>query len=176
MKDSLARDPHLTDALSSDYAALQNDLEQARVIAGDYQRELSDKTNDLALLKIVLERTSTDLKNLQANIVSLRQERHRLANRAMHAVAFESKLRVVLEERDQLKLENQELRQALELTRQATPSPAPIISEAPEGTATRPDSSREERIDISFGISDEDVLIYPSEQESRLKSRRPGGT
>lgn len=173
MKDSIARDPHLTDALSSDYAALQNDLEQARVLAGEYQRELSDKTNDLALLKIVLERTSTDLKNLQANIVALRQERHRLANRAMHAIAFESKLRVVLEERDRLKLENHELREALECARPAAPSSATGSSRPSEGQPTTFDSNSKEHIDISFGNRDEDLLIYPSAQEIHLK-KRPG--
>ncbi len=91
-------DPNLTGRLTSDYAALQNDLLQARELAGDYQKQLCDKSNDLAGLKVLLERASRDLERLQADIVALREERHRLANAAMRAVALEYKLNAVTEE------------------------------------------------------------------------------
>ena len=171
MENSVNRDPHLSDALSADYAALLNDLEQARGLAGDYQSQLSDKSNDLAMLKIVLERTTTDLKNLQANILALRQERHRLANQAMNAVAFEAKLNTVTAERNQLKLENDALHKALERARQGTPRRDAQRSNAVEAPLARqaPAQTMEDRIDIPFADDAVDILIYPSPQETRSK-------
>jgi len=93
---------NLSGRLAADYAALQNDLQQARCLAGDYQKQLSDKSNDLAALKLSLEKASHDLQNLQANIVALREERHRLANEAMRAVALEHKLAAMTDERKRL--------------------------------------------------------------------------
>ena len=91
-------DPNLTGNLTAEYDALQNDLVQARALAADYQNQLSDKTNDLAQLKFTLERTLANLAKLQEFIVALRQERHRLANQAMRAVALEVKLAAKEEE------------------------------------------------------------------------------
>jgi len=178
MGDQAFRDPHLTEALSADYTALQNDLEQARDLAVDYQRQLSDKTNDLAMLKRVLERSTTDLKNLQANILALRQERHRLANQAMHAVAFECRLNIAVTERDQLRLENDALRQALERARKASRSNGTDKSKTSEtepGTVPVPPPVTETRIDIPFdaGTTGE-ILIYPSAREARSGARREG--
>jgi len=90
--------PNLSSRLSADYAALQNDLQQARFLAGDYQKQLCDKSNDLAALKLLLEKAFGDLEHLQANIVALREERHRLANAAMRSVALEHKLAAMTEE------------------------------------------------------------------------------
>ena len=95
--------PELSSRLAADYAALQNDLEQAKCMAGDYQKQLCDKSNDLAALRLMLEKSSRDLQNLQSDIVALRQERHRLANAAMRAVALEYKLNSVTEELNRLR-------------------------------------------------------------------------
>jgi len=98
-----ATDPNLTGRLTAEYAALQNDLEQARLLAGDYQKQLCDKSNDLAALKLLLEKASRDLERFQAEVVALREERHRLANAAMRAVALEYKLNAMTEEMHRLR-------------------------------------------------------------------------
>src|SRR4030088_2824350 len=84
--------PRLSGSLASDHAALQNDLVQAQELAADFQRQLAGKSNDHAQLKQILEKTQVDLAHFQAGIVELRAERHRLANEAMRAAAFEFKL------------------------------------------------------------------------------------
>lgn len=78
--------------LLGDYEALQNDLEQANQLAVDFQSQLAGKSNEMAHLKQVFEKTARDLSNLQAGITALREERHRLANEAMRAVALEHRL------------------------------------------------------------------------------------
>jgi chromosome segregation ATPase len=105
--------PLLSGSLASDYEALQNDLVQARELASDFQRELADKTNDYAQLKQVLEKTQEDLARLQNGIVELRAERHRLANEAMRAVAYQTKLATVTNERDRLRIDLEILRTAM---------------------------------------------------------------
>ncbi|HWB58450.1 MAG TPA: hypothetical protein VG733_03120 [Chthoniobacteraceae bacterium] len=85
-------DPQLTGNLNAEYEALQNDLEQAKALAQDYQNQLSDKSNDLATLKLTLEHTAAHLAKLQENIVALRTERHNLANEVMKVVSLEAKL------------------------------------------------------------------------------------
>ena len=87
-----ACDPNLTGNLNAEYEALQNDLEQAKHLARDYQNQLNDKSNDLAVLKQTLEHTAAHLAKLQENIVALRHERHNLANEVMKVVALEAKL------------------------------------------------------------------------------------
>jgi chromosome segregation ATPase len=104
--------PNLSGSLVSDHAALQNDLVQAKELASDFQRQLAGKTNDYAQLKQILEKTQDDLARLQEGIVELRAERHRLANEAMRAVAYQTKLATVTGERDRLRVD-------LELTRAA---------------------------------------------------------
>jgi septal ring factor EnvC (AmiA/AmiB activator) len=96
-------DPNLSGNLTSEYAALQNDLEQARCLAADYQNQLSDKTNDFAALKLTLEKTVSDLEKLQVHILALRQERHRLSNEAMRAVALEIKVAELTKELNRLR-------------------------------------------------------------------------
>jgi chromosome segregation ATPase len=93
--------PTLTASLSADIEALRNDMEQANKMAADFQSQLAGKSNEFALLKQVFEKTQGDLIQLQTDIVELRQERHRLANEAMRAVAFEMKLKAMTAERDQ---------------------------------------------------------------------------
>jgi len=98
-------DPSLTGSLTAEYEALQNDLEQAKLLASDYQSQLSDKSNDVAGLKLTLEKTVADLEKLQAHIVALREERHRLANEVMKVVSLEAKLAAANEELRKLREE-----------------------------------------------------------------------
>jgi len=91
-------DPSLSGNLTAEYTALQNDLEQARCLAVDYQNQLSDKANSVAQLKLTLEKTAGDLEKLQAHILALREERHRLANEVMRVVSLEAKVAALTEE------------------------------------------------------------------------------
>lgn len=95
--------PKLSASLSADYEALQNDMEQAQELAADFQRQLAGKSNEFAQLKQLFEKTQKDLIHLQTGIAELRAERHRLANEAMRATAFEMKLAKMTEERDRLR-------------------------------------------------------------------------
>lgn len=72
-------------ALRADYEALQNDLEQAQLLAGDFQSQLAGKSNEVASMKHLLERASNDLRKLQEDVQALRAERHQLANELMCA-------------------------------------------------------------------------------------------
>jgi DNA repair exonuclease SbcCD ATPase subunit len=105
--------PTLSGSLTADHEALQNDLLQAQELAADFQRQLAGKSNEYAQLKQILEKTQKDLEHLQAGIVELRSERHRLANEAMRATAFEAKLQKVTGERDRLRIDLEIIRQAL---------------------------------------------------------------
>ncbi|HEY3898421.1 MAG TPA: hypothetical protein VGM54_07400 [Chthoniobacter sp.] len=105
--------PNLSGTLSADYAALQNDMVQAQELAADFQRQLAGKSNEHAQLKQIFEKTQADLAHLQEGIVELRAERHRLANEAMRATAFEAKLAKVTAERDHLRSDMEIVRQAL---------------------------------------------------------------
>jgi chromosome segregation ATPase len=97
--------PNLSGSLTADHAALQNDLVQAQELAADFQRQLAGKSNEHAQLKQIFEKTQADLAHLQAGIVELRAERHRLANEAMRVTAFQSKLAKVTAERDRLRID-----------------------------------------------------------------------
>jgi len=105
--------PNLSSNLRSEYEALLNDVEQANELASELQRQLSGKSNEVAEFKKLFEKTQTDLGQLQASIAELRQERHRLANEAMRAVAFERKLADVTAERNRLKTELDIMRKGL---------------------------------------------------------------
>ena len=83
---------NLTAKLRADYDALQNDVQQARELAADFQRQLAGKSNEFADLKRVFSETRSHLTRLEASITELREERHRLASEAMRGVAFERKL------------------------------------------------------------------------------------
>lgn len=108
--------PSLSGSLIADQEALQNDLLQAQDLAADFQRQLAGKSNEYAQLKQILEKTQKDLEHLQGGIVELRAERHRLANEAMRATAFEAKLMKVTGERDRLRIELEVVRSALSRT------------------------------------------------------------
>ena len=113
-KSETARlDPHFTAHLSANCEALRNDLEQAQELAADFQRDLSGKSNEVAHFKQLLELTEHDLGRLQADILELRAERHRLANEVMMKDALELRLEKVTGERNRLAAELDSLRQAL---------------------------------------------------------------
>jgi septal ring factor EnvC (AmiA/AmiB activator) len=105
--------PNLTGSLAADHAALQNDLVQAQELAADFQRQLAGKSNEHAQLKQILEKTERDLAHFQEGIVELRAERHRLANEAMRATAFQMKLAKITGERDRLRVDLEIVRQAM---------------------------------------------------------------
>ncbi|MEP6673329.1 MAG: hypothetical protein ABJF10_29530 [Chthoniobacter sp.] len=105
--------PNLTGSLAADHVALQNDLVQAQELAADFQRQLAGKSNEYAQLKQILEKTEKDLAHFNEGIVELRAERHRLANEAMRAVAFQAKLAKVTSERDRLRIDLEVIRHAL---------------------------------------------------------------
>ena len=109
-----AVNPNLSANLSADYEALQNDMEQAKELAADFQRQLAGKSNEFAQLKQLFDKATTDLTSLQAGIVELRSERHRLANESMRATAFQAKLAQVTSERDRLRVDLEHVRKALE--------------------------------------------------------------
>ncbi len=90
-------------SLQADYAALKNDLDQAKELAADFQRELAGKSNEVAHFKVLLERTQTDFKRLEGHIDELRRERHRLANEAMRAMALEVELKKKTQEIERLR-------------------------------------------------------------------------
>lgn len=105
-------DPNLTAHLRAHTEALRNDLEQAHELAAEFQRQLAGKTNEFAQMKQILEKTQRDLEGLQAGIIALREERHRLANDVMIATAYRTKAERAGGDEADLRIE-------LELTRQA---------------------------------------------------------
>jgi len=106
--------PNLSANLSADYEALINDMQQAKDLAADFQRQLAGKSNEFAQLKQLFEKATADLAHLQSGIVELRGERHRLANESMRATAFQLKLAQVTGERDRLRVELEHVRKALD--------------------------------------------------------------
>jgi predicted nuclease with TOPRIM domain len=91
--------------IAANLEAIRNDMEQARELAAEYQRELAGKSNELAALKQLFEKTREHLIQLQTSVTKLREERHRLANEAMKAEALQRKLDQVTAERDLLRAE-----------------------------------------------------------------------
>ncbi len=106
--------PNLSANLSADYEALLNDMQQAKDLAADFQRQLAGKSNEFAQLKQLFEKATADLAHLQGGIVELRAERHRLANESMRATAFQLKLTQITSERDRLRVELEHVRKALD--------------------------------------------------------------
>ncbi len=88
--------------VEANYLALRNDLEQAIGLANDVQSQLCDKSNEVAQLKVVCERTQADLRKLHADIQSLREERHHLANELQLADGVHYQLQKMIAERDRL--------------------------------------------------------------------------
>src|SRR5438477_8325188 len=71
--------------VAADLEAIVNDMEQAKELAAEYQRELAGKSNELAALKQLFEKTRQHLIQLETSVTKLREERHRLGNEAMRA-------------------------------------------------------------------------------------------
>jgi chromosome segregation ATPase len=103
-------DPHLSAKLQAEYEAVRNDLEQAQQLAADFQRQVADKSNEVAHIKLMLEKTTGDLSRLEQHVVELRQERHRLANELMVAGSLELELDKVRRERDRFRTELESFR------------------------------------------------------------------
>lgn len=104
---------NLTATLRADYAALQNDLEQAQELAADFQRQLAGKSNEVAHFKALLEKTQQDLIRMEGHVGELRQERHRLANQAMQTTGQNAEMEEIKRERDHFRKEVETLRTAL---------------------------------------------------------------
>jgi hypothetical protein len=169
-------------AVSADLEALKNDVEQARELACEYQRQLAGKSNDHALLKSLFEKTRDDLVQLHKGIAQLREERHRFANDAMKAAALEMKLERVTRERDQLQNEVQALRRVrasesdervMQLTREVErlrrelrlSDPPAAAAPTPEATAAPAASRAAETIAVGFeddDWGDDSVTILPT--------------
>jgi hypothetical protein len=174
-------------SVSADLEALKNDVEQARELACEYQRQLAGKANDHALLKSLFEKTRDDLVHLHKGIAQLREERHQFANDAMKATALEMKLERMTRERDQLQNEVQALRKVraseadervIQLTceldrlrRELRPAePAPVApTPAPKLSRTA------ETIAVGFGDDgwgDDGVTIVPTEVDPGSAARK----
>lgn len=134
--DAPVTDPAITRNIRSDYEAIVNDLEQAHALAADFQQELRGKSNEVAHMKQLLQKTDEDLANLKLGITSLREERHRLANEVMIAQGTGMKLKRMTEDRDRLKTELEgarkrasglelALKTALQVSKSAAPPPTP---------------------------------------------------
>jgi len=97
--------PNLSSALRADYDALQGDLREATELASDFQKQLSGKSKELAHLRFLFDQTRAHLAHMQDGIAAMRQERHRLANEAMRAMALDALLKRMTAERDRLRTE-----------------------------------------------------------------------
>ncbi|HET6407050.1 MAG TPA: hypothetical protein VFG14_04155 [Chthoniobacteraceae bacterium] len=104
---------NLTATIRADYAALQNDLEQAQELAADFQRQLAGKSNEVAHIKVLLEKTQIDLQRMEGNVDALRAERHRLANEAMEVGDLRDTIESLGANRDHFRRESEALRAAL---------------------------------------------------------------
>jgi chromosome segregation ATPase len=114
----------LAAAAQAECQALRNDVQQAREMAGEFQRQLAGKSNDFAELKRLYETTVEAVAQLQARVTELRQERHGLANKVMHLVGLERKLTQVTEERQRLQNELATMRGGLSSGPQETVRPS----------------------------------------------------
>jgi chromosome segregation ATPase len=111
-----AQSSALGKVLCADLEALKNDLDQAKVLAAEFQSELAGKTKELAAMKQLFEKTRAHLVQLQLSVTKLRDERHRLANESMRADALQRELDAVMAERDQIQADRRRpVNEALEV-------------------------------------------------------------
>ncbi len=178
--------PALGSSVSADLEALKNDVEQAREMACEYQRQLAGKSNDHALLKTLFEKTRDDLIHLHKGIAQLREERHRFANDAMRATALEMKLERMTRERDQLQSEVQALRniraseadeRVVQLTRELERLRRESRPAAPAMEPVKPapkESRTPETIALAFADdwADDMVTIVPTEADPGNAARK----
>jgi hypothetical protein len=106
--------PQLGPKLAADYEALRNDLEQAQEIAAEFQREIAGKSNEIAEMRHLLEKTQIHLEKMEASVVQLRKERHDLANRVMAGAATELKFERALADNERLRREAEALQGAVQ--------------------------------------------------------------
>jgi len=160
-------DVKLSANLQADLTALQNDLEQARHLADDYQRQLAGKSNDCAQMKRVLEKTEADLEGLKQVIVELRQERLRLANEVVKVPILEHRLKRVSEERDHLRSERAAL-WAQAATAQVGKEPASDVPAVNAAAWHGNDRIQAKRLIAELLASVEDLkeLVEPSNEEA----------
>jgi hypothetical protein len=97
--------PSLGSIVGENCDAVQDDVQQARQVAADLEKQLAGKSREMLHLKYLFDRTKDHLNHLQDNITQLRKERHKLANDAMRAPGLEMMLARVTAERDRLKSE-----------------------------------------------------------------------
>lgn len=88
--------------VQADYLALANDLEQAQALTSTLEIQLSGKTNELARIKVIWEKTQSDLVKFAADLDTMRKERHSLANEVQRGYAFEHRLTKLQEAHDTL--------------------------------------------------------------------------
>lgn len=154
----------LTAKLLADQAALANDLAQAQEIASDFRRVASDKTNEVAHLKGLLEQLKNDFGRYEKHTAELRAERHDLANEVMKLTALHMQAGKTA---DKLRTENAALREQLagqagggndqrvdELARMVERLQLTIDGKRGEVAPLdnrRERASRDEFIDIAFG-------------------------
>jgi hypothetical protein len=176
----------LGNSVSADLEALKNDVEQAREMACEYQRQLAGKSNDHALLKSLFEKTRDDLIHLHKGIAQLREERHQFANDAMRATALEMKLERMTRERDQLQNEVQALRsiragEADERVAQLTRELERLRRElrpavpTPEAASAAPKAGRKpETIAVAFSDDwpEDSVTIVPTDPDTGNAARK----
>jgi hypothetical protein len=110
--------------LVAQYKAIKNDLEQARELAADFQRQLAAKTNECAELKRASE---VELARLKAEIGQYREERLRLANDVARIGGLDFRLKRITEERDGLRSEVESLRTQLAFQAWKTPEPSAAV-------------------------------------------------
>jgi chromosome segregation ATPase len=116
---SIAPQSELGAGLRADYEALHNDLIQAQELAADFQRQLAGKSNEVAHFKHLLEKTHTDLNQLERRVQQMREDRHKLANDAMRYSALEAEVEQLRRECDALRSERDTLRKEIEVIRAA---------------------------------------------------------
>lgn len=106
-------DRELSATLADDYEALQEHVQRVHMLAVDLQQQSPGRSNEVAVLSDLLSKAQKDLKRLKGSIARLRQERHRLANEAMRALALDRRLTEMTIERDRLRAEGAAMRQGL---------------------------------------------------------------
>ena len=168
-------------SVAADLEALRNDMEQAREMASDYQRQLAGKSNDFADLKCIFEKTSQDLEHLRTGIAQLREERHQLANDAMRAMALDLKVKRITADRDRLQeelgaLKDQHARETDERVVQLTAEVERLRRERKVVAATpAPETAgAADYIPIAYanGATEQNITILPAASDPINAARR----
>lgn len=166
----------LENVLRGEVDAIRNDLHQAQALASEYQRQLSHKANDVAVLKHSLEKAMADLEKMQTTVAQLRAERQHLSDEALRALVLERRLALVTARLDHLERQRISDASAPAEEPSSVPVPTPVPTKPKEvnrGTppvASPPNGAtpREEaRIEITFSNdSGANVVIVPDPQRT----------